>query len=320
MSWVKWFSELTIDDVPKVGGKNASLGEMIRELAPRGIQVPDGFAVTADAYRAFLHYNELDGEIREILRGLDTHDVSDLMQRTGQIRRLILRGEFPPDMEAEIITSYQELSRRYNMRTADVAVRSSATAEDLPTASFAGQQETYLNVHGEAMLLESVTKCFASLFTPRATSYRYDMGFDHTQVGLSVGVQKMVRSDLASSGVIFTLDTESGFRDVVFVTSAYGLGENVVQGRVAPDEFYVFKPTLRQGFRPLIWKRLGTKEQRMIYDEAGNKLVKNVQVSPEDRARFSVNEEDVLTLAEWAMTIEEHYSTKRGVGEGWAHR
>ena len=312
-TWIKWFAELTIDDVPSVGGKNASLGEMIRELAPRGIQVPDGFAVTADAYRAFLHYNELDGQIRDILRGLDTHDVSDLMRRTGQIRRLILRGEFPPDMEQEIIAGYQELSRRCGARTTDVAVRSSATAEDLPTASFAGQQETYLNVHGEAMLLESVTKCFASLFTPRATSYRQDMGFAHTQVGLSVGVQKMVRSDLASSGVIFTLDTESGFRDVVFVTSAYGLGENVVQGRVAPDEFYVFKPTLRQGFRPLIWKRLGTKEQRMIYDEAGSKLVKNVQVSPEDRARFSVSEEDVLTLARWAMAIEEHYTARRGV-------
>jgi len=313
MTWIKWFAELTIDDVPSVGGKNASLGEMIRELAPQGIQVPDGFAVTADAYRAFLHFNELDGQIRAILQGLDPQDVSDLMRRTGQIRRLILRGDFPPDMEQEIVASYLELSRRYMVRTADVAVRSSATAEDLPTASFAGQQETYLNVHGEAMLLESVTKCFASLFTPRATSYRHDMGFDHTQVGLSVGVQKMVRSDLAASGVIFTLDTESGFRDVVFVTSSYGLGENVVQGRVAPDEFYVFKPTLRQGFRPLLWKRLGTKELRMVYDEAGSKLVKNVQVLPEDRARFSIGEDDVLKLAEWAMAIEDHYSTKRGV-------
>jgi len=313
MSWIQWFEELTIDDVPRVGGKNASLGEMIRELTPRGIQVPDGFAVTADAYRAFLHYNELDEEIRGILDGLDTHDVNDLMRRTGQIRRLILRGEFPPDMEREITEAYQELSRRYGARTTDVAVRSSATAEDLPTASFAGQQETYLNVHGEAMLLESVTKCFASLFTSRATSYRQDMGFGHTQVGLSVGVQKMVRSDLAASGVIFTLDTESGFRDVVFVTAAYGLGENVVQGRVAPDEFYILKPTLRQGYRLLIWKRLGAKEQRMVYDEAGNKLVKNVQVSPEDRARFSVSEEDVLKLAAWAMVIEDHYTTKRGV-------
>ena len=311
--WVRWFSELSIDDVPKVGGKNASLGEMIRELAPKGIRIPDGFAVTADAYRAFLRYNELEEQIHDILRDLDTHDVSDLMKRTGQVRRLILLGEFPPDMEQEIVEGYHELSRRYHVKTADVAVRSSATAEDLPTASFAGQQETYLNVHGEAMLLESVTKCFASLFTPRATSYRHDMGFDHFQVGLSVGVQKMVRSDLASSGVIFTLDTESGFRDVVFVTSSYGLGENIVQGRVAPDEFYVFKPALRQGFRPLIWKRLGTKELRMVYDEAGSKLVKNVNVSAEDRSRFSVSEADVLTLADWAMAIEEHYTARRGV-------
>ncbi|MCW5845337.1 MAG: phosphoenolpyruvate synthase [Caldilinea sp.] len=311
--WVRWFSELSIDDVPKVGGKNASLGEMIRELAPKGIRIPDGFAVTADAYRAFLRYNELEDQIHDILRDLDTHDVSDLMKRTGQVRRLILLGEFPPDMEQEIVEGYHELSRRYHVKTADVAVRSSATAEDLPTASFAGQQETYLNVHGEAMLLESVTKCFASLFTPRATSYRHDMGFDHFQVGLSVGVQKMVRSDLASSGVIFTLDTESGFRDVVFVTSSYGLGENIVQGRVAPDEFYVFKPALRQGFRPLIWKRLGTKELRMVYDEAGSKLVKNVNVSAEDRSRFSVSEADVLTLADWAMAIEEHYTARRGV-------
>ena len=313
MQWIRWFDELTIADVPKVGGKNASLGEMIRELGPKGIRIPDGFAVTADAYRAFLRYNELEGRIQEILEGLDTHDVNDLLRRTAQIRRLILLGEFPPDMHDEIMTCYATLSKRYQMRTADVAVRSSATAEDLPTASFAGQQETYLNVHGEAMLLEAVTKCFASLFTPRATSYREDMGFAHFDVGLSVGVQKMVRSDLASSGVIFTLDTESGFRDVVFVTSVYGLGENIVQGRVAPDEFYVFKPTLREGYRPLIWKRLGSKEQRMVYDEAGSKLVKNVSVSADDRARFSVSEDDVLRLAEWSILIEEHYTKKRNV-------
>ena len=311
--WVRWFNELSIDDVAKVGGKNASLGEMIRKLAPKGIQIPDGFAVTADAYRAFLRYNELEERIQEILHALDTRDVNDLLKRTGQVRRLILLGEFPPDMEQEIVQSYRQLSGRYHVETADVAVRSSATAEDLPTASFAGQQETYLNVHGEAMLLESVTKCFASLFTPRATSYRHDMGFDHFQVGLSVGVQKMVRSDLAASGVIFTLDTESGFRDVVFITSSYGLGENIVQGRVAPDEFYVFKPTLRQGFQPLIWKRLGSKELRMVYDEAGSKLVKNVNVSAEDRGRFSVSEADVLKLAEWAMAIEDHYTSRRGV-------
>ena len=313
MQWIQWFNELTIADVPRVGGKNASLGEMIRELSPKGIQIPDGFALTADAYRAFLHYNELEGRIQDILKGLDTHDVNDLLRRTAQIRRLILLGDFPPDMHEELFACYDELSTRYGQLATDVAVRSSATAEDLPTASFAGQQETYLNVHGEAMLLESVTKCFASLFTPRATSYRVDLGFNHFDVALSVGVQKMVRSDLASSGVIFTLDTESGFRDVVFVTSAYGLGENIVQGRIAPDEFYVFKPTLRQGYKPLIWRRLGTKELRMVYDEAGSKLVKNINVTKEDRTRFSVSDEDVLTLARWAVMIEDHYTAKRGV-------
>ncbi len=313
MQWIRWFNELTIADVSRVGGKNASLGEMIRELTPKGVAIPNGFAVTADAYHAFIRYNELENSIHEILEGLDTHDVHDLLTRTGQVRRLILSGDFPDDMSEEIVENYWRLSEEYGMRSADVAVRSSATAEDLPNASFAGQQETYLNVHGEAMLLESVKKCFASLFTPRATSYREDMGFNHFDVGLSVGVQKMIRADLASSGVIFTLDTESGFRDVVFVTSIYGLGENIVQGRVAPDEFYVFKPTLAQGYRPLIWKRLGTKEQRMVYDESGNKLVKNIHVSTEDRVRFSVSDDDVLKLAEWAVVIEDHYTAKRGV-------
>jgi pyruvate,water dikinase len=311
--WVRWFKDLTIADVPQVGGKNASLGEMIRELTAEGVQVPDGYAVTASAYHNFIRFNEFDGLIEQILQGLDTNNVNDLLRRTGQIRRLILSGDFPEDMLEEILAFYHDLSAKYGVPEADVAVRSSATAEDLPNASFAGQQETYLNVHGEAMLLESVKKCFASLFTPRATSYRVDMGFSHFDVGLSVGVQKMVRADLASSGVIFTLDTETGFRDVVFITSAYGLGENVVQGRVMPDEFYVFKPTLRQGYKPLILKRLGTKEFRMEYDESGSKLVKNVNVSIDDQARFSVSEEDVLKLARWAMLIEDHYTTKRKI-------
>ena len=218
MQWIRWFEELTIDDVPLVGGKNASLGEMIRELAPKGVAIPNGFAVTAEAYRAFLHYNELDARIHEVLEGLDTHDVNDLLERTGQVRRMILYGDFPPDMRAEIVDCYAQLSQMYGADVTDIAVRSSATAEDLPTASFAGQQETFLNVHGNAVLLESVKKCFASLFTPRAASYREDMGFNHFDVGLSVGVQKMVRADRSSSGVIFTLDTETGFRDVVFVT------------------------------------------------------------------------------------------------------
>lgn len=313
MRWISWFRDLTINDVPLVGGKNASLGEMIRELSPKGIRIPDGYAITAEAYRAFMSHNNLEEPIREILAGLDTRNVTDLLDRTGQIRRHILMGEFPIEMRTQIITAYHDLSATYEVTAADVAVRSSATAEDLPTASFAGQQETFLNVHGEAMLLDSVKKCFASLFTPRATSYRVDMGFDHFQVALSVGVQKMVRSDMAASGVIFTLDTETGFRDVVFVTSAYGLGENVVQGRVAPDEFYVFKPTLRRGYRPLILRRLGTKEIKMVYDKSGSKLVKNIPVSEEDRGHFSVSDDDVLTLAEWAVVIENHYTAKRGI-------
>lgn len=313
MRWIRWFQELTIADIPQVGGKNASLGEMRSELTAKGIRVPNGFAVTAQAYRAFLHYNELEQPIRTLLQELKPRDVNDLLQRAAEIRGLILAGDFPEDMRVEIASCYTELSHEYGAPATDVAVRSSATAEDLPNASFAGQQESFLNVRGEAMLLESVKKCFASLFTPRAISYRADMGFGHLDIGLSVGVQKMVRADLASSGVIFTLDTESGFRDVVFVTAAYGLGENIVQGRIVPDEFYVFKPTLKLGFHPLIWKRLGSKELRLIYDEAGSKLVKNVPVSAEDRARFSVNEADVLTLARWAMLIEEHYTAKHGV-------
>ena len=311
MKTIYWFQELTIADVPLVGGKNASLGEMIRELSPKGIQIPDGYAITAEAYRAFLRYNNMEEQIQDILDGLDTHNVSDLLHRTGKIRRLILQGNFPADMSGDIISAYYQLSQKYGVKTADVAVRSSATAEDLPTASFAGQQETYLNVHGGAMLLDSVKKCFASLFTPRATSYRADMGFGHFEVALSVGVQKMVRADLAASGVIFTLDTETGFRDVVFVTSAYGLGENVVQGKVMPDEFYVFKPTLQLGYRPLILRRLGSKEFRMVYDESGSKLVKNIVVSDDERARFSITDEDVLKLAEWATIIEQHYTARR---------
>jgi pyruvate,water dikinase len=312
MQWVRWFGELGIADVPLVGGKNASLGEMIRELSPRGIRIPDGYAVTAAAYRAFLRFNELEERMRGILDGMNAQDVNDLLRRTGQIRRLILAGDFPDDMQSEICAAYRELSRRYGAATADVAVRSSTTAEDLPTAGFPGQQESYLNVHGEAMLLESVKKCFASLFTPRATSYREGMGYSHLDAALSVGVQKMVRADLAASGVIFTLDTETGFRDVVFITSAFGLGENIVQGSIVPDELYIFKPTLRQGYRPLIWKRLGSKELRMVYDESGSKLVKNINAPEEDRRRFSLTDADALTLARWALQIEDHYTAQRG--------
>ncbi|HWQ12387.1 MAG TPA: phosphoenolpyruvate synthase [Roseiflexaceae bacterium] len=311
MQWVRWFSDIGIDDVPSVGGKNASLGEMLRELASLGVQVPDGYAVTADAYRLFLAANGLEARIRDVLAGWTRGDVQDLTRRARHIRNLILKGSFPDPLAQEIIAAYRELSRRSGVEDVDVAVRSSATAEDLPTASFAGQQETYLHVHGEAELLESIKKALASLFTARAISYREDMGFDHFKVALSVGVQRMVEADDASSGVIFTLDTESGFRDVVFITAIWGLGENIVQGRVAPDEFYVHKPTLRQGYRPIIWKRCGAKEFKLVYDRNDHRL-KNLAVLPADRARFALSDDDVLQLARWSLAIEEHYSRKRG--------
>lgn len=312
MRWVRWFSEIGIDDVPLVGGKNASLGEMRRELAALGVQVPDGYAITADAYRLFLVANHLEDAIHDLLNGWTRGDVQDLARRARQIRNLILKGNYPAALANEIIAAYHELSRQYGGDDLEVAVRSSATAEDLPTASFAGQQETYLHVLGETELLESIKKSLASLFTARAISYREDMGFDHFKVALSVGVQRMVYADDASSGVIFTLDTETGFRDVVFITSIWGLGENIVQGRVVPDEFYVHKPTLRQGYRPIILKKCGAKEFKLIYDRNDHRL-KNITVLPADRARYSLDDDDVLQLARWSLAIEEHYSRKRGM-------
>ncbi len=312
MRWVKWFSEVGIDDVPLVGGKNASLGEMMRALGSLGVRVPDGFAVTAEAYRYFLEKNDLVERIRGLIEGWKkAGEVDALLEASRKIRSLITGGAFPEDLEAEIRTAYRELSKRSGVDEVDVAVRSSATAEDLPTASFAGQQETYLMVHGEAEVLEAVKKAFASLFTARAISYREDMGFDHFKVALSVGVQRMVRSDLASSGVMFTLDTETGHRGFVFLTSIWGLGENIVQGRVVPDEFYVHKALLKQGFKPLVYKKLGAKELTMVFDPETQRL-KNVRTPKEKRESFSLADDEVLTLADWAIKIEEHYSKKRG--------
>ena len=312
LRWVRRFSEIGLEDVPLVGGKNASLGEMTRELGSLGIRVPEGFAITAEAYRYFLGENELEEPIREVISGMDREDLEDLARRSRKVQDAILAGIFPDDLEVEILRSYRELSAACGEEHADVAVRSSATAEDLPTASFAGQQESFLNVRGEVQLLDAVRRCFASLFTPRAIGYREDMGFDHFDVGLSVGVQKMVRADLASSGVIFTLDPESGFPDVVYVTSTWGLGENVVQGRVVPDGFYVHKPTLREGYAPLVRRRLGSKEFRLVYDESGHRAVKNVPTPPEEREAFSLPDAEVLRLARWAILIEDHYSGKHG--------
>jgi pyruvate,water dikinase len=310
--FVKWFEDLTIGDVPSVGGKNASLGEMIRNLGQKGVRVPSGFAITAYAYKYMIEKAGIDVKIQEILKDLDTHDVTDLGVRGQKIRTLIKNTPIPPELEEDIRRHYREMEFRYG-ENADVAVRSSATAEDLPDASFAGQQETYLNVRGEEELIEKVRDCFASLFTNRAISYRVDKGFDHFSVYLSVGVQKMVRSDLACSGVMFSIDTESGFTDAVYITGAYGLGENVVQGAVNPDQFYVFKPTLNKGFKPILEKKLGSKEKRLIYGQTGTKQTK---VSPEDKAKFVINDEELLTLARWACIIEDHY--KKPMDIEWA--
>jgi pyruvate,water dikinase len=309
--FIKWFRELSIGDIPLVGGKNASLGEMFRELAPKGVKVPDGFAITSDAYRHFLRSAGLDEEITRLLRGLDTSDMDNLRQRGSLVRHAILAAELPADLEGAILTAYAELQGS-DAEPVDVAVRSSATAEDLPDASFAGQQETYLNVQGRLALVNACRRCFASLFTDRAISYRTDKGFEHFKIALSIGVQRMVRADLASSGVMFTLDTETGFRDAVLINAAYGLGENVVQGSVNPDEYYVFKPTLKAGFRPVLQKIVGTKEFKMVYDTGGGRMVKNIPVSPGDRVKFAINDDEILQLARWACVIEDHYSAKRG--------
>ncbi len=308
--YIRWFAEIGIGDVALVGGKNASLGEMYCELADAGVKVPNGFAVTADAYRHFLRSAKLDQSIPDLIAGLDTGDVDNLRVRGRRIRDAILASPFPADLESEILAAYEKLGSDC-AHPIDVAVRSSATAEDLPDASFAGQQETYLNVRGPQSLLTACKRCFASLFTDRAISYRVDKGFDHFQIALSIGIQRMVRSDLAASGVMFTLDTESGFRDVVLINAAYGLGENVVQGSVNPDEFYVFKPTLNKGFRPIVERRMGNKEFKLIYDEGGGRMTRNVPVPPEDRSRFAINDEEILSLARCACVIEEHYSKKR---------
>ena len=301
--FVKWFEDLRIEDVPSVGGKNASLGEMIRNLGEKGVNVPSGFAITAYAYKYMIEKAGIDVKIREILSDLNTHDVHNLAERGQKIRDLIRSTPIPHELEEDIRRHYREMENRYGQNV-DVAVRSSATAEDLPDASFAGQQETYLNVRGEDHLLEKTRDCFASLFTNRAISYRTDKGFDHFDVYLSVGVQKMVRSDLASAGVMFSIDTESGFESAVYITGAYGLGENVVQGAVNPDQFYVFKPTLKKGFRSIVEKKIGSKEKRMIY---GERETEQQEVSKEDRNKFVISDDEILKLANWACIIEEHY-------------
>jgi len=312
MNWIRWFRDITANDVATVGGKNASLGEMLRELTPLGVAVPDGFAVTAGAYRYFLREAGLNEQIRDALAGIAPTDVDELVRRSDSLRAAIARAPLPADLIAEIQSSYAALSRSSEEIATDVAVRSSATAEDLPNASFAGQQESFLNVREAPFVVDAVKKCFASLLTPRAIRYRQDMGFDHMDVALSVGIQKMVRSDRASAGVIFTLDPESGHRGVVLVTSSFGLGESVVQGRVAPDQFVVHKATLKAGFSPIVWKKAGSKETRLVYDEEGHRQVKTEPVPAAERSLWSLGDADVLTLARWATLIEDHYTRTHG--------
>jgi len=311
--YIRRFGELGIDDVPLVGGKNASLGEMYRNLSGEGVRVPNGFATTAQAFRDYLVHNGLRERIQAALDALDVNDVDALAETGALIRGWIIDGELPPALAEEIGAAYGELVQEYGLEP-DMAVRSSATAEDLPDASFAGQQETYLNIRGLDQLLRTCKRVLASLYTDRAIHYRVDKGFDHMSIALSIGVQKMVRSDIGASGVMFTLDTESGFRDVVMVTSAYGLGENVVQGAVNPDEFLVFKPTLATSHRPIIRRHLGEKAIKMIYtrDPVTAAATRNVHVKKSERQRFSITDDEVLELARYAIAIERHYSQHAG--------
>ena len=311
--YILWFKDVSNEDVAFVGGKNASLGEMYRELKPKGIRIPNGFAITAQAYRYVIESSGILDALKETLTGCDKSNISELARCGKRARDLVLGAGIPDDLWLEIQTAYDQLCQEYGMDT-DVAVRSSATAEDLPTASFAGQQESYLNIQGYHDLRQACVKCFASLFTDRAISYRIDNNFDHFDVALSIGVMKMIRSDLASSGVIFTLDTESGFRDLIFITGAYGLGENVVQGAVNPDEFYVFKPTFRKGFNAIIKKNMGAKKIKMVYGMGDSKvLTRNVEVPEIDRRKFCISDADITTLAGYADAIEKHYSVKAGM-------
>ncbi|MEA3414033.1 MAG: phosphoenolpyruvate synthase [Nanoarchaeota archaeon] len=315
-SFVIPFNKIGIKDVSIAGGKNASLGEMYRGLGKKGILVPNGFAVTAHAYNYFIKNAGIETGIIRILGDLNTRDTKNLMIRGKKVRDLILNANLPKELEKEIIKQYKILSKNYGDNFTDVAVRSSATAEDLPNASFAGQQETFLNIRGEKDLLEACKKCFASLFTDRAISYRVDKKFDHFDVALSIGVQKMVRSDLSSSGVMFSIDTESGFKDAVFITSIYGLGENIVQGAVNPDEFYVHKPTLKKGYNSIISKKIGEKKIKMIYNPHGKSPVKNISVPRNLRKKFSITNKEIMQLAKWAVIIEEYY--KKPMDIEWA--
>ena len=312
-SFIKKFNNISIADIAAVGGKNSSLGEMFSKLSKKGISVPDGFATTSFAFEQFLNHNSLRQPVRQILSELDKKNFSNLPDIGKKARELFLKAELPDDLQHAITDAYKELCGEKYL---EVAVRSSATAEDLPQASFAGQHESYLNIKGEKALLNAVKKCFASLYTDRAIKYREDNGFAHEKVALSVGVQKMVRSDKASSGVVFTLEPESGFRDIVHISGVWGLGENIVQGTVTPDEFFVFKPTLLQNKNAIVQKKLGEKAKTMIYSDDENNPVINIATNKEMQEKFVLTDEEITRLANWSVTIEEHY--KKPMDIEWA--
>jgi len=314
---ILWFDDIGIDDVPLVGGKNASLGEMYQHLTAKGVAVPHGFAITAYAYRYLLEAAGVEQDIRDVLADLNIEDMANLAERGQKCRDIIRNAEFPDDLRDEIIKAYKVMEGQYG-ENCDVAVRSSATAEDLPDASFAGQQETYLNIHGYEAIIDNCRSCFASLFTNRAISYRQHQGYGQFDVYLSITIQKMVRSDSASSGVLFTIDTESGFKDACFITGAWGLGENVVQGAVNPDEYYVYKPKLKEGKRPIVGKKIGSKEIKMIYDNDPStpEPVQNIDTTEEERINYVISDDEIIKLAEWACIIEDHYG--KGMDIEWA--
>jgi len=305
MKYILWFKEIYSKDVPLVGGKNASLGEMYSQLTKKGINIPNGFALTSESYWFFLKENKIDKKIKAILDKFNPKDLRSLQETGRNIRNLILKAKIPYSLEKEILKSYKELSNYYKQKNTTVAVRSSATAEDMPSASFAGQHETYLNVKGEKQLLSAVKKCISSLFTDRAISYREEKGFDHLKIALSVGVMKMIRSDIGSSGVMFTLDTETGFENVVLINSIWGVGEMIVKGLITPDQFYIHKPTFRKGFKSIIVKTLGRKNKKYIYKNGGG--LKEVIVPKEKQLIFSISDQEILLLTKWALLIEEHY-------------
>jgi pyruvate,water dikinase len=325
-AFILWFDEIRKENVDIVGGKNANLGEMYQTLTKVGgknkgesIQVPYGFAVTAESYRYFIEKNNLDKKIKDVLKNLNTKNIKNLENAGSKVREMILKASFPPELASHITGAYKKLAEHFELKPSDldVAVRSSATAEDLPDASFAGQQESYLNVRGEQEVLLNIKKAFSSLFTNRALSYRHDTGYDHFNVLLSVAVQKMVRSDRGASGVLFTLDTENGFKDIILINASWGLGEYVVKGVITPDEYVIFKPTLAKGYKSIISKRMGSKEKKLVYSHKKNKVVKEEKVAKKDQNRFALNDQQILQLSRWGALIEKHY--KRPMDIEWAY-